>query len=45
MMVRYRPQNESATKAPARDRSNAVPVQALTLAAAAAVDWPKGPVK
>lgn len=45
MMLLYLPKNESAMKAPTRGERNAVPDQAFTLAAAAAVDCPSGPVK
>ena len=44
-IVRYLPKNASATKAPNKGRSDAVPDQAFTFSAAVAVDWPNGPVK
>ena len=44
-IVRNRPKNESATKAPKSGRSEAVPYQAFTFSAAVAVDCPNGPVK
>lgn len=45
MIVRKRPRNESATNAQRSGRNDTVPIQAFTLAAAAAVDSPNGPVK
>lgn len=44
-MILYQPKNASAKKAPRIGKSDVVPDQAFTLAAAAAVDWPNGPVK
>ncbi|OMO57696.1 hypothetical protein COLO4_35191 [Corchorus olitorius] len=44
-MVRYRPRKASATKAPKSGRREAVPDQALTCAAAVAVDSARGLVK
>lgn len=45
MIVRKRPRNASATNAQRSGRKETVPLQALTLAAAEAVDSPNGPVK
>jgi len=45
IIVRKRPRYESARKPPRSGRNATVPVQALTFAAAAAVDSPNGPVK
>ena len=45
MIDRYRPSHESATKAPSSGMRVAVPDQAFTAAAAAAVEWPSGPVR
>lgn len=43
--VGYRPRRFSATKAPKSGSSKPAPDHKLTLAAAAAVDWPSGPVR